>query len=78
MSLTAKKVEYNFEEPLNLHILLVSFSSFPLCIAGQNRAKLKKLFNLNSILSWVAQYPRYLEYIYYFLISNCNASAFLK
>ena len=28
---------------------------------GENKAKLKKLFNLNSTLSWAVQYPRHTE-----------------
>ena len=71
MFLTANKVDYIFEEPLNLHI------PYNCCL--ENRAKLKKLFNLNSRLRWGAQQPRYTEYTYYFLISNCsNARDFLK
>ena len=63
--------------------LLVSFFLFPCGFPGENRAKLKKLFHLDSRLRWEAQYPRYNENTYYFLISNCSnawidASDFLK
>ena len=48
-------------------------------VPGENRAKLKKLFHLNSKLRWGAQYPRYTEYTRFLLISNCsNASDFLN
>ena len=56
-------------------MIVVNFFPFPLWIPGENRAKLKKIFNLNNKLRWGAQYHRYTEYTYYFLISNCsNAS----
>ena len=70
ISMTEKKVDYIFEEPFNLQ-LLISFFSLPLWIPGENSAKLKNLYNLNIRLRWVAQYPKYTEYTYYFLISNC-------
>ena len=50
ITLTAEKLDYIFEETLNLQ--LASFFSFPLWIPVENRAKLKKLFNLNSRLTW--------------------------
>ena len=37
---------------------MVSCFFLPLWITGENRAKLKKLFNFNSRLRWGAQYPR--------------------
>ena len=37
-------------------------------IPGENRAKLRKLFNLIRRLRWGAKYPIYTEYSYYFLI----------
>ena len=42
MSLTAKKVDYIFEEPLNSNII----------VPGENRAKLDKLSDSNSRLNW--------------------------
>ena len=75
MSLTAKKVILFLKNHLiYIYIcwLLVSFFSFPLSIVGENRPKLKKLFNLNSRRRWRAQYLRYTEYTYYFLIGNCS------
>ena len=64
MSLAAKKV---FEERLNLHIIVgLLFFSLSLWISEKNRATLKKLFNLNSRLSWGVQYPRYTEYSFYY------------
>ena len=67
MFLKAKIVDYIFEEWLNLHILVGQRKkSLSLWILGENRTKLKKLFNLNSRLIWGAQYPRYAEYIYYY------------
>ena len=45
----------------------LAFSSLPLWIPGENKVKLKKLFNLNSRLTWGAQYVRYTECNYYFL-----------
>ena len=47
--------------------------AFSVWIPAENRAKLKKLFNVNSWLSWGVHYPRYTEYTYYFLISNCHS-----
>ena len=52
--------------------LLVGFFSLPLWIPGENRAKLKKLLNLKSRLSWVAQDLSHADYTYYFLISTCR------
>ena len=50
--LTSKKVDYIFEEPLNLLIIvvftLVIIFFLVLWIPGANREKLKKLFDLNS------------------------------
>ena len=60
MFLTEKMVNYIFEEPLNLHTLVGQFP-FPLWIPGENRARLQKLFKLNSRLTLKAQYPRYTE-----------------
>ena len=42
MSSTLKKVDYIFEEPVNLHINVDELFSLPLWIPGENRAKLKK------------------------------------
>ena len=86
MSQKAKKVDFIFEEPLRLHTTItfsssssLSFSSLMLLIPGQNRAKLKKLFNLKSKLKWRVQYPVYTERTYYFVITNySNASDFLN
>ena len=75
MPLTAKRIDYIFEEPLNLYILLVSFFPLPLWIPGENKAKLKELFNLNKRLRWGAQCPRHTEYTYYFLLSNCSKAS---
>ena len=50
MPLTAKRIDYIFEEPLNLYVLLVSFFPLPLWIPGENKAKLKELFNLDKRL----------------------------
>ena len=47
--------------------------AFLVWIPAETRAKLKKLFNLNSWLSWGVHYPRYTEYTYCFLISNCHS-----
>ena len=33
---------------------------------GENKAKLKKLFNLNSTLRWAVQYPRHTEYTHFY------------
>ena len=53
MSLTEKNGRLqNFEEPLNLHIIVGQLFSLPLRVPGGNRAKLNKLFKLNSILMW--------------------------
>ena len=53
--------------------------ALPLWIPRENRAKLKKLFYLNSRLRWWAQYPRYTEFTSYFPISNCsNENDFLN
>ena len=53
MSLTPKKEDYIFEEPLNLHVIVFfNFFTLPLWIPGENRAKPKKLLNLNSRLRW--------------------------
>ena len=48
--LEAKKVDYIFEETPNLYLIvfLVSFFSFLFWSPAENRAKLKKLFNLNT------------------------------
>ena len=46
---------------------MVSFFFLLLWIPGENKAVLKKLFNLTSRLRWGAQYPRYTECNYYFL-----------
>ena len=74
MPLTAKKVDYIFEKPIDLDIIVASAA-----VSRKNRAKLKKLFNLNTRLRWGVQYSRHTEYTHYFLISNCsNASDFLK
>ena len=54
------------------------FCSLPLWILGGNRAKLKKLFNLNGRLGSGTQYTKCTEYTC-FLISNCsNAIDFLN
>ena len=58
MSLKAKKVDYIFEEPFTYDCWL-AFFLFRCEFQKKNRAKLKKLFNLNSRLRWGAQYPRY-------------------
>ena len=78
MSLTAKEVDYVFEEPLNSYVINCWLACLPLWIPGEHGAEVKKLLNLNSWMRWVEKYPRYIEYTYYFLISNCsNASEFL-
>ena len=53
MTLTAKKVDYMFEEKLN------SLFSLPMQIPGENRAKLKELFTLKSRLKMGEQYSKY-------------------
>ena len=69
MSLTAKKFSY----------VLVSFLSLPLWIPRENRAKLKKLFNLNCRLSWRANISDTQNTLIFILIKNCrNASDFLN
>ena len=63
MSLTTEKVDYTF-----MYIqLFVSFFLFPCGFPGENRANLKKLFDLDSRLRWEAQYPRYTENTIIFL-----------
>ena len=58
ISKTAKKVNYNFEEPLKLNIIVDYLFSLTLWNPGEKRAKLMKLgINLNSRLRWGAQYP---------------------
>ena len=79
-SLAEKKVDYIFEELLNFDITVsLGFFSLKLWIPLENRAKLNKLFNLNSRLRWGAKYPRCTEYTCYFFIINCsNASDFFN
>ena len=52
--LEAKKVDYIFEEPPNLYLVvfLVSFFSLLLWIPAENTSNLKKLFNLDHRLKW--------------------------
>ena len=52
--LEAKKVDYIFEEPPNLYLIvfLVSFFSLLLWIPEQSTSNFKKLFNLNHRLRW--------------------------
>ena len=60
-----KRSSRSLKKPL-IYTLLVSFVFLPLWILAENGAKLKKLFDSNSRLSWGAQYSRYTEYIYFF------------
>ena len=46
---------------------MFNFFSLLMWIPGENRAKLKKLFNSKSRLRWGAQYSRYVEYTIIFL-----------
>ena len=50
-SLAAEKADYILEESFNL-LIVVRFFSLPIWILGENKAKLKKPFNLNSRLRW--------------------------
>ena len=50
VSLTAKKVDYIFKKQLNSQNCWLAVFSLPLSIPGENRIKLKKIFNLNSRL----------------------------
>ena len=50
----------------------ISCFSPPLWFPKENRIKLKKILSLNGRLKWRAQYPRYVEHTYYFLISNSS------
>ena len=65
-----QKIVYIFEEPLNLNIILFFFfSGFQENIEPSRR----------NYLILTTQFPRYTEYTYYFLISNCsNASDFFN
>ena len=63
--LDSKKVDYTFEEPLNLHINVSQFFSSNV-YSRRKCVFLKKPFNLISRLRWRVQYPRYTEYIHYF------------
>ena len=77
-ALEAKKVDYMTNRLIYI-ALLISIFSLTVWIQEKNRAKLKKLFYLNSRLRWGVQYPRYKECTPYFPISNCsNASGFLN
>ena len=52
--LEAKKVDYIFEEPPNLYLIifLVGFFSLLLWIPAESTSNLKKLFNSNHTLRW--------------------------
>ena len=79
MCFKAKKVNFIFEEPLNLHTIVgqLFFSSVVDSRRKQSQAEETISFKLQSEVG--KQYPTYTEYTCYFLISNCsNASNFLN
>ena len=70
MSLTGKKWRlYLWRSASFTYSCWLAFFSLPLWIPGGNRAKLKKLFNLNSRLSWGAQNPDTQNLLIIFLLS---------